>query len=208
LDHALSPLGHHGTIGQARRVSKYRTAFHIGQYIAVVMGTTLFHDSSPSPPFVAHYKKISLAILPWHARSLCHGLLDQFFDRHITGQFALCDRKSQVDKNIAGSFLPVGATINMTAPPFMKHGCLICSQSLRHYLNLLQQIIVALTHDGIRWRPWNTQCRHGHMIMVLQSVGLPAEAVAPAYSIDRPLDTLRTVVNVEGDSIGAASLRN
>jgi Na+/H+-dicarboxylate symporter len=40
------------------------------------------------------------------------------------------------------------------------------------------------------------------MIMVLQSVGLPAEAIVILLPIDRLLDTVRTVVNVEGDMIG------
>jgi Na+/H+-dicarboxylate symporter len=35
----------------------------------------------------------------------------------------------------------------------------------------------------------------------LQSVGLPAEAIAILLPIDRLLDTLRTTVNVEGDMI-------
>ena len=39
------------------------------------------------------------------------------------------------------------------------------------------------------------------MVMVLQSVGLPAEAVAILIPIDRVLDTVRTAVNVEGDLI-------
>ena len=41
------------------------------------------------------------------------------------------------------------------------------------------------------------------MIMVLQSVGLPAEAVAILLPIDRLLDTVRTMVNVEGDMIAS-----
>jgi Na+/H+-dicarboxylate symporter len=41
------------------------------------------------------------------------------------------------------------------------------------------------------------------MVMVLQSVGLPAEAVAILLPIDRLLDTVRTMVNVEGDMIGS-----
>jgi Na+/H+-dicarboxylate symporter len=40
------------------------------------------------------------------------------------------------------------------------------------------------------------------MIMVLQSVGLPAEAIVILLPIDRLLDTVRTVVNVEGDMVG------
>jgi len=41
------------------------------------------------------------------------------------------------------------------------------------------------------------------MVMVLQAVGLPAEAVAILLPIDRLLDTVRTAVNVEGDIIGS-----
>ena len=39
--------------------------------------------------------------------------------------------------------------------------------------------------------------------MVLQSVGLPAEAIAILLPIDRILDTVRTTVNVEGDLVGS-----
>jgi len=39
--------------------------------------------------------------------------------------------------------------------------------------------------------------------MVLQAVWLPAEAVAILLPIDRLLDTVRTMVNVEGDMIGS-----
>jgi Na+/H+-dicarboxylate symporter len=41
------------------------------------------------------------------------------------------------------------------------------------------------------------------MVMVLQSVGLPVEALAILLPIDRLLDTVRTMVNVEGDMIGS-----
>ena len=40
------------------------------------------------------------------------------------------------------------------------------------------------------------------MVMVLQSVGLPAEAIAILLPIDRLLDAIRTMVNVKGDTIG------
>jgi len=39
--------------------------------------------------------------------------------------------------------------------------------------------------------------------MVLQSVGLPAEAIAILLPIDRILDAFRTTANVQGDMIGS-----
>jgi Na+/H+-dicarboxylate symporter len=41
------------------------------------------------------------------------------------------------------------------------------------------------------------------MLMVLQSVGLPVEAIAILLPIDRLLDAFRTSVNVEGDMVGS-----
>ena len=42
------------------------------------------------------------------------------------------------------------------------------------------------------------------LIIVLSSVGLPVEGLALILGIDRPLDMLRTVVNVTGDSTVAS----
>lgn len=38
------------------------------------------------------------------------------------------------------------------------------------------------------------------LTMVLTSVGIPAEGLALILGIDRPLDMLRTAVNVTGDA--------
>jgi Na+/H+-dicarboxylate symporter len=38
---------------------------------------------------------------------------------------------------------------------------------------------------------------------VLLAVGIPLEAIALLLLIERPLDTFRTAVNVEGDLVGA-----
>jgi Na+/H+-dicarboxylate symporter len=41
------------------------------------------------------------------------------------------------------------------------------------------------------------------MTMVLTSVGIPAEGLALILGLDRPLDMLRTAVNVTGDAMTA-----
>ena len=41
------------------------------------------------------------------------------------------------------------------------------------------------------------------LTMVLTTVDIPSEGLAPIIGIDRPLDMLRTVVNVTGDIAGA-----
>jgi len=39
------------------------------------------------------------------------------------------------------------------------------------------------------------------LIIVLASVGIPTEGIALIFAVDRPLDMLRTVVNVTGDAM-------
>lgn len=41
------------------------------------------------------------------------------------------------------------------------------------------------------------------MQMVLLSAGIPLEAIGILLVVERPLDTFRTAVNVEGDLVGA-----
>jgi len=66
----LAPWGIMGLLAKLVASQNIELLSILGKYIAVVMGTTLFMDSSPFPPFGGSLQKISLAILPWHARSL------------------------------------------------------------------------------------------------------------------------------------------
>jgi Na+/H+-dicarboxylate symporter len=67
-------------------------------------------------------------------------------------------------------------------------------------LTLSQQLVVCLTAMiASLGAPGIPSAGMVTMIMVLQSVGLPAEAIAILLPIDRLLDTVRTVVNVQGD---------
>ena len=42
------------------------------------------------------------------------------------------------------------------------------------------------------------------LVIVLSQAGIPEAGLALVFAIDRPLDMLRTMVNVTSDSIGAA----
>jgi Na+/H+-dicarboxylate symporter len=44
------------------------------------------------------------------------------------------------------------------------------------------------------------------MSIIFTAVGLPMEAIALILPIDRPLDMLRTGVNVFGDTVGAVTI--
>jgi Na+/H+-dicarboxylate symporter len=42
------------------------------------------------------------------------------------------------------------------------------------------------------------------LVIVLSAVGIPAQGIALIFAVDRPLDMLRTAVNVTGDSTVAS----
>ena len=71
-------------------------------------------------------------------------------------------------------------------------------------LTFMQQLIVFLTAMmASMGAPGIPSAGMVTMVLVLQAVGLPAEAIAILIPIDRALDTFRTMVNVEGDMVGS-----
>ncbi len=111
----------------------------------------------------------------------------------------------KIDRHIARFVLPVGATLNMDGTAMYEAmAALFVANLCGIHLSMLSQLVVLLTAMMASiGAPGIPSAGMVTMIMVLQSVGLPVGAVAILIAIDRPLDTIRTVVNVEGDCIGA-----
>jgi len=111
----------------------------------------------------------------------------------------------QVKPEIAGFVVPLGATINMDGTALYEAIAAIFIANLMGVeLSLVQQMIVFFTAMiAAMGAPGIPSAGMVTMVMVLQSVGLPAEAIAILLPIDRLLDTVRTSVNVQGDIIGS-----
>src|SRR5690606_10604860 len=111
----------------------------------------------------------------------------------------------QVPRDIAGFVVPVGATMNMDGTALYEAAAaLFVANLVGIELNLVQQLIVFFTAMiAAVGAPGIPSAGMVTMVMVLQSVGLPAEAIAILLPIDRILDTVRTAVNVEGDIVGS-----
>ena len=111
-------------------------------------------------------------------------------------------RDANVSKRIAGFVVPVGATANMDGTALYEAvAVLFFAQAYRVDLTIGQQIIVAFTAmfaavgaAGIPAAGLIT------MALVLTAVGLPIAGIALLFAIDRPIDMLRTVINVYGDA--------
>jgi Na+/H+-dicarboxylate symporter len=110
-----------------------------------------------------------------------------------------------VRRDVAGFVVPLGATVNMDGTALYEAtAALFVANLIGIELDLTQQMILFFTAMiAAVGAPGIPSAGMVTMVMVLQSVGLPAEAIAILLPIDRLLDTVRTAVNVEGDMIGS-----
>jgi Na+/H+-dicarboxylate symporter len=107
-----------------------------------------------------------------------------------------------VSKPIANFVLPVGVTINMDGTScYQAIAAVFIAQVFGIDLTLLQQLTIVLTATlASIGSPGIPSGSIVMLIIVLNSVGLPVEGLALILGVDRPLDMLRTVANITGDS--------
>ncbi len=114
-----------------------------------------------------------------------------------------------VDGRVVGFVCPLGATVNMDGTA-LQHAVatLFVAQVFGIELSLAQQMtIVLLATLSSIGSPGIPSGGIVMLVAVMQGVGLPSEAlagIALVIAIDRPLDMLRTVVNVSGDGLACA----
>ncbi|MDR1357570.1 MAG: dicarboxylate/amino acid:cation symporter [Tannerellaceae bacterium] len=114
----------------------------------------------------------------------------------------------KVSKEISSFVLPVGVTVNMDGTScYQAIAILFIAQVLGVDLTLSQMLTVlfmtVLSSIGTPGIPGGT---YVILAMVLTSIGIPAEGLALIIGIDRPLDMLRTAVNVTGDAVVACMM--
>jgi len=112
----------------------------------------------------------------------------------------------RVSRPIANFVLPIGVTINMDGTScYQAIAAVFIAQVFGIDLTLTQQLTIVLTATlasiGTPGIPSGSIVM---LIIVLNSVGLPVEGLALVIGVDRPLDMLRTVVNITGDSTVAS----
>lgn len=111
-------------------------------------------------------------------------------------------QKLKVSRSVANFVLPVGVTINMDGSSFYQAvSAVFIAQVFGLDLNITQQLTIVLTATlasiGAPGVPGGAVIM---LVIVLSSVGIPAEGLALIMGVERPLDMIRTVANVTGDS--------
>jgi len=107
-----------------------------------------------------------------------------------------------VEEEVASFVCPVGATINMDGTSlYQAVAAVFIAQVMGFHLTLGDQLTIILTATlasiGSAAVPGAGLLM---LVIVLESIGVPAAGIALIFAIDRPLDMCRTVVNVTGDA--------
>jgi Na+/H+-dicarboxylate symporter len=178
----------------------------LGKYILVVIGAKLFHGlvTLPSVLFLLTGKSPK-AFFAGARDALVTAFSTSSSSATLPITMNCAEKNLKVDKDIAGFVLPLGATMNMDGTALYEAVAAIFIANLVGVeLSLIQQATVfATAMIASVGAPGIPSAGLVTMMMVLQSVGLPVEAVAILIPIDRPLDAIRTTINVEGDLIGS-----
>lgn len=112
------------------------------------------------------------------------------------------EREFGVSSKTASFVLPVGCTINMDGTSlYQAVGVVFIAQVMGIDLSWGDMFtIIATTTISSIGTPGIPGGSIVILMMVLSSVGIPAEGLALILGLDRPLDMLRTVANVTGDA--------
>ena len=102
--------------------------------------------------------------------------------------------------------LPIGVTINMDGSScYQAIAVIFIAQVLGVDLSLSKILsIILLTTISSIGTPGIPGGSYVILTMVLSAIGIPAEGLALILAVDRPIDMIRTSVNVTGDAVVAA----
>jgi len=178
----------------------------MAKFMTMVIGITLLHGVVILPLLLY---LITGKMPLWFWRGARESLITAFATSSSSATLPVTMRCTtqhlHVKPEIAGFVVPLGATVNMDGTALYEAAAaLFIANLVGIELNFTQQLIVFFTAMiAAIGAPGIPSAGMVTMVMVLQSVGLPVEAIAILLPIDRLLDTIRTTVNVEGDMIGS-----
>lgn len=197
----LAPIGIFALLAKLIATENLNVLGSLATFAAVVTGTTIFHGLVILPLLLWLFGRMSPLRFFKGARP---ALITAFATSSSSATMPVsmqCAENLGVQPNIVGFVIPLGSQMNMDGTALYEAAAALFVANLVGLdLSIGQQVVVCFTAMiASLGAPGIPSAGMVTMIMVLQSVGLPAEAVAILLPIDRILDTVRTVVNVQGD---------
>ncbi|MGZ0018758.1 dicarboxylate/amino acid:cation symporter [Nitrosomonas sp. wSCUT-2] len=176
------------------------------KFVGIVIGTTLLHGLVVLPLILFLMTGMTPIRFWMGAReALMTAFATSSSAATLPVTLRCAEQHLHVKRDVAGFVIPVGATMNMDGTALYEAvAALFIANLVGIELSLTQQLIVFMTAMlAAIGAPGIPSAGMVTMVVVLQSVGLPVEAIAILLPVDRLLDTFRTTVNVEGDLVGS-----
>jgi Na+/H+-dicarboxylate symporter len=201
---ALTPIGVFGLIAAMVANKGLAPLLNLWQFVLVVLGSLSIHLFVTLPLMAYLLVKINIyGYLLKMKKVILFAFSTASSSATLPLNMSENVNKGGVHERIAKLVLPIGSTINMDGTALYQAAvALFVAQGLGLDLTLLQQITIAITvvlaSVGAAGIPG------AGIIMlttVFASIGLPLEAIAVIFLVDRFLDMFRTAVNVSGDMI-------
>jgi Na+/H+-dicarboxylate symporter len=117
-------------------------------------------------------------------------------------------RRLNVSTSVTSFVLPIGTTVNMDGTAIMQSvAAVFIAQLYQMELTAVQQGAIILTAmlAAVGTAPVPS-AGIAMLVLILEPLKIPVEGIALIWAVDRPLDMLRTVVNVVGDGVAAAAV--
>ena len=203
----IAPIGVFGLVAKVVAVSGLAAFKPLAVFFVTVFLGLVLHLFVVLPlilKFVAGVSPIR------HLRAMAPAMLTAFSTSSSSATLPLnmecAEKNAGISNRVVSFVLPLGATINMDGTALYE--CVVVLFIAQAYgvdLSIAQQIMIVilalLTSIGVAGIPAASLVA---IAMILNSVGLPAEAIGLVLAVDRVLDMCRTTVNVYSDSVGAA----
>ncbi len=202
----LLPLGLFAIAFQLTGRINFDTLVSLGQFALVVFGATAVHGL------------VVLPLIAWLTTGispvkLFSAIGQAMFTAFVTSSSAAtlplsmqaAVEKLHVHRDKASFVLPLGATVNMDGTALFE-GVAVIFLAYMFNIDLSPLAIVVVffvTMLASAGAPGIPSGSMAGLQIVLLAVGIPLEAIALILLIERPLDTFRTAVNVEGDLVGS-----
>jgi Na+/H+-dicarboxylate symporter len=201
----FAPIGIFGLIGETVLTTGVAFLGPVAKFALCVVIALLIHmvftlsivlrlfGTSPR----AHFKAMSPALLTAFSSASSAATLPVTMD---------CLKNRGVSERVRGFFLPVGANINTDGTALYEcAAALFIAQiygiDITPTVQFTVVLLALLTSVGVAGVPAASLVA---IVIILNAIGLPLEAIGLILATDRILDMARTSVNVYGDSVGAA----
>lgn len=175
----------------------------LGKYVGIVLIGLVLHVCLVYMPMIKFWAKRSPL---WFLRKMRPVQLLGFSTSSSNATLALnidnAEKNLGIDEEVSGFVLPLGATVNMDGTSmYQAIAAIFIAQALNIDLTFGDQLMIILTATlasiGSAGVPGAGMVM---LVIVLNSIGVPAAGIALIMGPDRILDMCRTIVNVTGDA--------